>query len=225
MERVFKRYMTLEQGGGPPDTDAIRAARHNIRYHLAYIGWLVRRTRLAGWRRVELRRSCRGGAFIRGRLSGRCAVERGRGGEELVRAGEVAPVVPRDPRRLAGRDSAGEELRRPRLLTDPDAIKAALVTRSAHAWFRRHRRDAARCGAAGQSPAGTISRRRRAWRHGLAGSDRGAAHLSIGAVAGRALGHHARHELRAGRRPAARCWRKKAMARSRSMRVAKIITS
>jgi glutathione S-transferase len=40
-ERVFKRHMTLEQGGGPPDTDAIRAARHNIRYHLAYIGWLV----------------------------------------------------------------------------------------------------------------------------------------------------------------------------------------
>jgi glutathione S-transferase len=41
-ERVFKRYMTTEQGGGPPDTDAMRAARHNIRYHLAYIGWLVR---------------------------------------------------------------------------------------------------------------------------------------------------------------------------------------
>jgi glutathione S-transferase len=48
-ERVFKRYMTLEQGGGPPDTDAIRAARHNIRYHIAYIGWLVRtRNFLAG---------------------------------------------------------------------------------------------------------------------------------------------------------------------------------
>jgi glutathione S-transferase len=41
-ERVFKRFMTQEQGGGPPDTDAIRAARHNIRYHLAYIGWLVK---------------------------------------------------------------------------------------------------------------------------------------------------------------------------------------
>jgi len=40
-ERVFKRYMTQEQGGGPPDTEALRAARHNIRYHLAYIGWLV----------------------------------------------------------------------------------------------------------------------------------------------------------------------------------------
>ncbi len=40
-ERVFKRYMTREQGGGPPDTDALRAARANIRHHLAYIGWLV----------------------------------------------------------------------------------------------------------------------------------------------------------------------------------------
>lgn len=41
-ERAFKRHMTQEQGGGPPDTEALRAARHNIRYHLAYIGWLVR---------------------------------------------------------------------------------------------------------------------------------------------------------------------------------------
>lgn len=49
LERVFKRHMTREQGGGPPDTDALRAARRNIRYHLAYIGWLVRtRDWLAG---------------------------------------------------------------------------------------------------------------------------------------------------------------------------------
>jgi len=41
-ERVFKRHMTPEQGGGPPDTESLRAARHNIRYHLAYLGWLVR---------------------------------------------------------------------------------------------------------------------------------------------------------------------------------------
>ncbi|MFY9685543.1 MAG: glutathione S-transferase family protein, partial [Pseudolabrys sp.] len=48
-ERAFKRHMTQEQGGGPPDTDALRAARQNIRYHLAYIGWLVRtRDWLAG---------------------------------------------------------------------------------------------------------------------------------------------------------------------------------
>jgi glutathione S-transferase len=49
IERAFKRYMTQEQGGGPPDTDVLRAARHNIRYHLSYIGWLVRtRDWLAG---------------------------------------------------------------------------------------------------------------------------------------------------------------------------------
>jgi glutathione S-transferase len=41
LERVYKRAMRTEQGGGPPDTIAMRAARQNIRYHLAYIGWLV----------------------------------------------------------------------------------------------------------------------------------------------------------------------------------------
>jgi glutathione S-transferase len=49
MERCYKRYMPVDLGGGSPDTDAIRAARINIRYHLAYIGWLVReRNWLAG---------------------------------------------------------------------------------------------------------------------------------------------------------------------------------
>jgi glutathione S-transferase len=48
-ERMYKQTMRAEQGGGPPDTSAIRAARHNIRYHLGYIGWLARqRTWLAG---------------------------------------------------------------------------------------------------------------------------------------------------------------------------------
>ena len=41
-ERVYKRHMPASAGGGSPDTEVIRAARHNIRYHLAYIGWLVR---------------------------------------------------------------------------------------------------------------------------------------------------------------------------------------
>ena len=42
-ERVFKSSMAAEQGGGPPDSVVIRAARHNIRYHLAYMEWLLRR--------------------------------------------------------------------------------------------------------------------------------------------------------------------------------------
>jgi glutathione S-transferase len=51
MERLYKRQMPSSAGGGSPDTEVIRAARHNIRYHLAYIGWLVRtRDWLAGAR-------------------------------------------------------------------------------------------------------------------------------------------------------------------------------
>ncbi len=42
LERFYKRRMPVEAGGGAPDSDVIRAARHNIRYHLSYIGWLVR---------------------------------------------------------------------------------------------------------------------------------------------------------------------------------------
>jgi glutathione S-transferase len=50
-ERVFKRFMPVSAGGGSPDTEVIRAALHNMRYHLAYIGWLVRtRDWLAGER-------------------------------------------------------------------------------------------------------------------------------------------------------------------------------
>lgn len=50
-ERVFKRHMTVNQGGGPPDIEAIRAALANVRYHLSYIGWLARtRDWLAGGR-------------------------------------------------------------------------------------------------------------------------------------------------------------------------------
>jgi glutathione S-transferase len=48
-ERVYKRHMREQQGGGPPDTDVMRAARRNIRYHFAYIGWLAgQRDWLAG---------------------------------------------------------------------------------------------------------------------------------------------------------------------------------
>jgi len=48
-ERIYKRFMPSNQGGGPPDSETLRAARSNMRYHLAYIGWLVRtRDWLAG---------------------------------------------------------------------------------------------------------------------------------------------------------------------------------
>jgi glutathione S-transferase len=40
-EKVDKRFKGTEFGGGAPDTDAIRAGRTNIRYHLRYIGYLI----------------------------------------------------------------------------------------------------------------------------------------------------------------------------------------
>jgi glutathione S-transferase len=52
-EREFKRHMTAAQGGGPPDSDALRAARHNIRYHLAYIGWLTQTRDWLGGERLS----------------------------------------------------------------------------------------------------------------------------------------------------------------------------
>ncbi|MCR4283330.1 MAG: glutathione S-transferase family protein [Bauldia sp.] len=48
-EKVYKRRMSVAEGGGPPDAAAIRAARANIKYHLRYIGYLTaRRDCLAG---------------------------------------------------------------------------------------------------------------------------------------------------------------------------------
>ena len=48
-EKVYKRYMSAEQGGGAPQMDLVRAARVNIRHHLRYIGYLVgHRNWLAG---------------------------------------------------------------------------------------------------------------------------------------------------------------------------------
>jgi glutathione S-transferase len=48
-ERLYKRYLPVSAGGGSPETDVIRTAQHNLRYHLAYIGWLARtRDWLAG---------------------------------------------------------------------------------------------------------------------------------------------------------------------------------
>ena len=48
-ERIYKRFMSEDIGGGAPSMDVIRAANANVRYHLAYIGWLARtRNFLAG---------------------------------------------------------------------------------------------------------------------------------------------------------------------------------
>jgi glutathione S-transferase len=48
-ERIYKRFMDEQDGGGAPAADVIRAAKVNVRNHLAYIGWLAKtRNYLAG---------------------------------------------------------------------------------------------------------------------------------------------------------------------------------
>ncbi|MDQ8732241.1 glutathione S-transferase family protein [Bradyrhizobium sp. LHD-71] len=50
-ERIYKRFMSSNDGGGSPNMELIRAAKANVRYHLQYIGWLVgTRNFLAGER-------------------------------------------------------------------------------------------------------------------------------------------------------------------------------
>ena len=142
-----------------------------------------------GWPATSMsyRRSCRRRASVGGGLSGRCAMERRRGREELVRAGEVAPVVPPDPGRDAGRawrrrratPTSTSERSRPR-------IKAALIAAAARARLRRRRRRAARTPSPqAKRAARAVPRRRRARRHGLDGDDRRAARRSARAVAAR----------------------------------------
>jgi glutathione S-transferase len=48
-EKIYKRHLSAQEGGGAPDAAAIRAARSNIRYHMRYVGYLMaRRNWLAG---------------------------------------------------------------------------------------------------------------------------------------------------------------------------------
>src|SRR3984957_3464531 len=75
-----------------------------------------REPQLAGRRSAELCRPRGGGASVLRRLSGRRAVGRERNGQDLVRADEVAPLVPSAPgRAVAGHDSE-RRLRGSRLL-------------------------------------------------------------------------------------------------------------
>ena len=40
-EKIYKRAMTQEQGGGPPNSSIVRAALQNVRYHLLYMDYLL----------------------------------------------------------------------------------------------------------------------------------------------------------------------------------------
>src|SRR5260370_20160219 len=52
-ERIYKRFMSEENGGGAPAAEVIRAAKVNVRYHLTYIGWLARTRNYLAGRRIR----------------------------------------------------------------------------------------------------------------------------------------------------------------------------
>jgi glutathione S-transferase len=48
-EKIYKRFIPSASGGGSPDPALIRAAKNNVKYHLQYIGYLIRQRKwLAG---------------------------------------------------------------------------------------------------------------------------------------------------------------------------------
>ena len=83
----------------PPDAAAIRAARSQYPLSSALYRLPGGAAELPGRARSELRRPCRRRRAVVHRLSRRGAMGRGRDGEGMVRAGEVAAVLPRAPRR------------------------------------------------------------------------------------------------------------------------------
>ena len=165
--------MRGEDGGGPPETEAIRAARHQCALSSGLYRLAGAHARLARRRPADLCRSRRGGASVGGRLSGRRAMERGRGGKGLVRAGEVAAVVPPAAGRDAGRHAAVARPTRTSTSERSGAqLKAALGREPRAARLRRRRRS--------RGPTRSRSRRERlqqfladgaSRRHGLDGGD------------------------------------------------------
>ena len=89
-EKVYKRFASAGNGGGAPDMDLLRVARANIRPHMRYIGYLTGVAQMARGRQFDLRRFRRRRAYLLRRLSRRRALGRGRVGQALVSAHQVA---------------------------------------------------------------------------------------------------------------------------------------
>ena len=209
-ERVLKPHDAGRQGGGSPDSGAIRAARANIRQHLKYINWLAgTRNWLAGTRitYADLAAAAR---HLGARLSRRDRLARTQRGARMVHAGQVAALLPAAARRPGARPVAGVALCGPRLLSAAgSAVRAARLidARGAARRLRRGRRHRARCHPAGAG---------RGWRDFVADGHHGtmdwmaetlrAPRRPARALAGGALDRRAGDELRAGPRSARACW-------------------
>src|SRR6478752_5604026 len=180
MERLYKRQMPVSAGGGSPDTDAIRAARQNMRYHLAYIGWLVRtRDWLAGPRMSYADLAAAAHLSAADYL-----------GDVPWNEDEAAKTW---YAQLKSRTSTSERSGR----TQNSAGRSRTSS-----WLRHRRHHATRFDSARARAPAAVPGRRRSRRHGMDGNDCGAAGRSARVVAAGALRHHPGAQLWSGRQSA-----------------------
>src|ERR1700730_8382046 len=115
-ERIYKRFMSEDDGGGAPAADVIRAAKANVRYHLAYIGWLAQtRNFLAGDRLTYADLAAAAHLSAIDYLGDVPWIEVA-AAKGWVRAGEVPSVVQSTAERMAGGRAGVADLRGSRLL-------------------------------------------------------------------------------------------------------------
>ena len=125
-EKIYKRFLLAAQGGGAPDMDAVRAARANMRYHLRYIGHSIgARNWLAGDRLTYADLAAAAHLSCVDYL-GDAAWGENETAKALVRADQVAPVVPAAAGRAPAGHAAEPDLRRSRLLSGLSAKARAL---------------------------------------------------------------------------------------------------
>src|SRR5882762_7575151 len=126
-ERIYKRFMSEGAGGGCDPRGEGKCALSSGLYRLAGAD-----AEFSGRRPADLCGSRRRGASFGDRLSGRRAMDRGRRGKGVVRAGEIPPVVPPAAERMARGRAGVAHLRGPRLLNatvklSPADLKDALA--------------------------------------------------------------------------------------------------
>ncbi len=177
-ERIYKRFMREENGGGAPAADVMRAAKTNVRYHLAYIGWLARtRNFLAGDRLTYADLAAAAHLSAIDYLGDVPWTE-----DDAAKAW-YARVKSRPSFRPAAQRVARGRCRRraPTWISTSEChcetracrSEGRAGQRSTRARFRLRRRDRAGCDWRSRKAFSRIPQSRRAWRHGLArGSSR-----------------------------------------------------
>ena len=169
-EKIAKRFMSAAQGGGGPDMQAVRAARSNVRYHLRYVGHLIRsRNWLAGDRLTYADLAAAAHLSCLDYL-GDVPWDENETARNLVCAGEIASLVPSAPGRPPAGHGAERNLRRSGFLESqrrrPPEREGAAPTGVSAAWGLRSRKPTAQprrrarsfSQSAGRSPRGESRR-------------------------------------------------------------------